>query len=29
LAKADELMRKYPMFGPVHEYLERVLGGER
>ena len=29
LAEADELMQKYPMFGPVHDYLEHVLGGER
>jgi 8-oxo-dGTP diphosphatase len=28
LAEVDELM-KGMIFGPVHEYLERVLGGER
>ena len=28
LAEADELMAEYGMFGPVHEYLAREIGGE-
>jgi len=27
LAEADELMAAYGMFGPVHDYLEREIGG--